>query len=157
MSDSLWPHGLQHTRLLCPSLSQSLLKLMSSELMMPSNYLILHCPLLLLPSASGSFTTSWLLASGGQNIEASASASVLPVNIQSWFPLGLTDLISSQSKGLSRVFSRTTVRKHQLLESTSSSVLSLLHHPTLTSTHNYQKNHSFDYTDLCQQRDISDF
>ena len=113
MSDSLWPYRLQHSRPLCPSLSQSLLKLMSIESMMPSNHLILHRPLLFLPSASGSFIMSWLLASGGQSIEASTSASVLPMNIQGLFPLGLTDLVSLQSKGLSRVFSSTTVQKHQ--------------------------------------------
>ena len=63
--------------------------------------------------ALGSFPMSWLFVSGGQNIGVSASASVLPVNIQGWFPLGLTGLISLQSKGLSRVFSNTTVQKHQ--------------------------------------------
>ena len=70
-----------------------------------------------LPSfpASGSFPVSWLFASGGQSIGASASASVLLMNIQDWFPLGLTGLISLQSKELSRVFSNTTVQKHQLL------------------------------------------
>ena len=69
------------------------------------------CPLSL--SASGSFPMSQLFKSGGQSIGASASASVLPVNIQGWFPLGLTGLISLLSKGLSRVFSNTTVQKHQ--------------------------------------------
>ena len=86
-------------------------KFMSSESVMPSNHLILCCPLLLLPSifpASGSFPVSRLFTSGGQSIGASALASVLPVNIQDWFPLGLTGLISLQSKGLSRVFSSTT-------------------------------------------------
>ena len=63
--------------------------------------------------SQGSFPMSQLFASGGQRIEASASASVLPMNIQDWFPLGLTGLISQQSKGLSRVFSNTTVHKHQ--------------------------------------------
>ena len=63
--------------------------------------------------ASGSFPVSWLFTSAGQSIGASASASVLPMNIQGWFPLGLTGLISLQSKGLSRVFSNTTVQKHQ--------------------------------------------
>ena len=87
---------------------------------------------------------SWLFSSGGQSIGASASASVLPVNIQDWFPLGLTGLILL-SKGLSRVFSRTTVQKHQF------SVLSFLHGPTLTSIHHYWKNRDFDYIDLCQQ------
>ena len=62
---------------------------------------------------SGSFLMSWLFASGGQSIGVSTSASVLPMNIQDWFPLGLTGLISLQSKGLSGVFSNTTVQKHQ--------------------------------------------
>ena len=65
--------------------------------------------------ASGSFPVSQFFTSGGQSIWASASASVLPVNIQDWFPLWLTDLISLQSKRLSRVFSNTTVQKHQFL------------------------------------------
>ena len=64
-------------------------------------------------SASGSFPISQLFTSGGQTIRTSASASVLPMNIQDWFPLGVTGLISLQSKGLSRVFSNTTVQKHQ--------------------------------------------
>ena len=92
-------------------ISQSLLKLMSIESVIPSNYLILYCPLIL--SSSGSFLMSQLFASGGQSIGASASASALPMNIRDWFLLGLTGLISLQSKGLSRVFSNTTVQKHQ--------------------------------------------
>ena len=95
---------------------QSLFKLMSVKSVMPSSYLILCCPFLLLPSifpASGSFPVSQFFTSGGQNIGVSASASVLPMNIQDWFPLGWTGWISLQSKGLSRVFSNTTVQKHQ--------------------------------------------
>ena len=114
MSDSLWPHGMQHASLSITS-SRSLLKLMSIESVMPSNHLILCHPLLLpLQSfpASGSFQMSQFLASGGQSIGVSASTSVLPMNIQDWFPLGLTGWISLQSKGLSRVFSNTTVQKH---------------------------------------------
>ena len=90
-------------------------QLMSIESVMPSNHLILCHPLLLLPSifpASGSFPVSQLFASGGQSIGASASTSVLPMNIQDWFHLGLTGLISLKSKGLSRVFSNT-FPKHQ--------------------------------------------
>ena len=64
--------------------------------------------------ASGPFLKSWLCTSGGQSIGASASASVLPMNIQDWFLLGLTGLVSLHSKGLSRIFSNTTVQKHQL-------------------------------------------
>ena len=90
---------------------------------MPSNRLILCRPLLLQPSipASGSFPMSRLFISGGQRIGASASASVLPMNIQGWFPLELTGLISLQSRGLSRVFSNTTVQKHQFFSAQSSS------------------------------------
>ena len=82
----------------------SLLKLMSIESVMPSSHLILNCPLLLLPSIFPSF------ASGSQSIGASASTSVLPMNMQNWFPLGWTGWISLQSKGLSRVLSSTTVQ-----------------------------------------------
>ena len=91
------------------TVSWSLLRLMFIESVMPSNHLIL-CPLL---SASGSFLMSQLFASGCQSIRASASASVLPMNIQDWFPLGLTDLISLQSKWLSRIFSNTIIWRHQ--------------------------------------------
>ena len=95
---------------------QSLLKLVSIEMVMPSNHLMLCCPLLLLSSifpASGSFPMSQFFAKGGQSIWASASASVLPMNIQGWFPLGRTGWISLQSRGLTRVFSNTTVQKYQ--------------------------------------------
>ena len=97
--------------------SQSLLKLMSIESVMPFHYLILCYPLFLLPSIFPSirvFLMSQFFTSVGQNIRASASASVLPMNIQDWFPLVLTGLISLQSMALSRVFSNTTVQKHQL-------------------------------------------
>ena len=96
------------------TISWSLLKFMSIELVMLSNHLILCCSLLLLLQsflASESFPVGWLFASGGQSIGALAIA--LPMNIQDWFPSGLTDLISLQSRGLSRVFSSTTVRRHQ--------------------------------------------
>ena len=96
---------------------RSLLMLMTIESVMPSNRLILCHPLLLpssnLSPASGSFLMSRLFASGGQSIQASASASFLLMNIQDWFPLGLTGLISLKSKGLSRVFFNTTGQKHQ--------------------------------------------
>ena len=94
------------------TISQSLLKLTSIELVMPPKHLILCCPLLLLPSifpTSGSFPVSWLFASSGQCNGASASALVVPVNVQDQFPLGLTGLTSLLSKELSRVFSRTTI------------------------------------------------
>ena len=96
--------------------SQSPPKPKSTESMMPSNHFILCRPLLLpLKSfpASGSFPMSQLFASGGQSIRVSASTSVLPMNTQDWSPLGWTGWISLQSKGLSRVFSNTTVQNHQ--------------------------------------------
>ena len=110
------PWNAAHKASLSITNSQSFLKFMSIESVMPSNHLILCHPLLLLPSifpASGSFPMIQLFTSVGQSIEASALASVLPMNIQDWFPLGLTGLISLQSKGISRVFSNTTVWKHQ--------------------------------------------
>ena len=91
---------------------------LSIETMMPSNHLILCCPFSSCPQsflASRSFPKSWLFTSGGQSIGVSPSVSVLPMNIQGWFPLGLTCLISWLSKRLSRVFSSTTVGKHQFL------------------------------------------
>ena len=96
--------------------SWSIFKLISIALVMPSNHLILCCPLLLPPSIFPSirvFSMSQFFTSGGQSIGVSASASVLPMNIQDWFPLGWTGWISLQSKGLSRVFSNTAVQKHQ--------------------------------------------
>ena len=112
---------------------QSLLKLLSIELVIPSNHLILCHPLLLLPSifpASGSFPVSQFFASDGQSTEVSASAPVLPMNIQDWFPLIWTGLISLQSKGLSRVFNTT-------VKSINSLALSFLYgqlsHPNMTT------------------------
>jgi len=96
--------------------SRSLPKLMSINSVMPSNHLILCRPVSSCPQsfpASGSFPMSQLFTSGGQSIGVSASTSVLPVNTQDWSPLGWTGWISLQSKGLSRVFSYTTVQKHQ--------------------------------------------
>ena len=96
--------------------SLSLLKLMSIALVMPFNHLILFVPLsscLQSFTASGSYPMSQFFPSGGQSIGVSASASVLPMNIQGWFPLGWTGWISLQSKGLLRVFSNTTAQKHQ--------------------------------------------
>ena len=158
LSNSLWPHGLQHARLPCPSLSPEVcshscpLSLFSSVQLLShvwlfatprtaacqaslsitsSQSLLNSCPLsrwchstitssvvpfssCLQPfPASGSFQMNQFLASGGQSIRVSASAPVLPMNIQDWFTLGLTALISLKSKGLSRVFSSTTVWKHQ--------------------------------------------
>ena len=114
--DSLWPDGLQRTRLPCPSLSPGVctdlcpLIWWCHPTISPS-VVLFSCPQSF--PASGPFPMSWLFTSGGQSIRASASVSVLPMIIQSWIFLGLTGLISLQSKGLSRVFSSTTVRKHQ--------------------------------------------
>ena len=99
------------------TISQSLFKLMSIESAMPSNHLFLCCDFSSCPRyfpASGSFPVSHLFASGGQSSGASASASVLAMSIQGWFPLGLTGLISLQSKGFSKVFSSTTIQKNQI-------------------------------------------
>ena len=133
------PWTAAHQASLSITNSQSLLKFMSIKSVMPSNHLILCHPLfsrLQSFPASGSFPMSQFFVSGGQSIGISASASILPLNIQDWFPLRLTGLISLQSKGLSRVFSNITV------QSISSSTLSLFHGSTLTSIHDYWKNYS---------------
>ena len=117
LSDSLWPHGLQHARLPCPSptpgaYSNSRPSSWWCHPTISSSVVPFSSHLQSFP-ASGSFPMSQFFTSDGQSIGASASASVLPMNIQDWVPLGLTDWISLQSKGLSRVFSNTTVQKHQ--------------------------------------------
>ena len=138
MFNSLHPCGLQHVRLPCPSpsprarsnscpLSRWCHPTISSSVVPFSSCLQSFL-------ASGSFSVSQLFASDGQNTGASASAPVLPMNIQGWFPLGLTSLISFLSMGLSWVFSSTT------FESINSSVISLLYGATLTSVHDYWKN-----------------
>ena len=115
--NSLRPHGLQYARFPYPSpspracsnscpLSQWCHPTISSSVIPFSSWLQSY-------PASGSFVMSQLFASGGQSIGVSASASVLPMNMQDWFPIGLTCLISLQSKRLSRVFSKTKVQKHQ--------------------------------------------
>jgi len=116
VSDSLKSHRLQHTRLPCPSLSSgvcsNLCPLSQIYLTFSSSVtLFSFCPQSF--PASGSFLMSQLFTSGGQSFEVSALASVLPKNIQDWFPLGLTGLNSLQFKVLSRVFSSTTIWKHQ--------------------------------------------
>ena len=141
VSDSLQPHGLQHIRLPCPSptpracwnscpLNRWCHPTSSSSVVLFSSCLQSF-------PASGSFPMSQFFSSGGQSIGASALASVLPMTIQDWFPLGLTNLILLV-KGLSRVFSNTTVK------SINSSVLSFLYSPALPSIHDYWKNHSLD-------------
>ena len=117
MSDSLQPHGLQHTRPPSPSPTPRVyskscpLSWWSHPTISSSVIPFSSCPQSF--TASGSFQMSQLFTSGGQSIGVSASASVLPVNIQDWFPLGWTGWISLQSKGLSRVFHNTIVQKHQ--------------------------------------------
>ena len=117
VSDSLWPHGLQHSRPPCPSptpgfypnscpLSQWCHPTISSSVIPFSSHLQSF-------PASRSFQMSQFFISGGQSIGGSASAAVLPMNTQDWFPLGWTSWVSLQSKGLSRVFSNTTVQRHQ--------------------------------------------
>ena len=142
VSNSLRPHESQHARPPCPlptprvnpnscplswwchpAISFSVIPFSSWPQSLP---------------ASESFPMSQLFAWGGQSIGVSASASVLPGNTQDWSPLRWTGWISLQSKGLSRVFSNTTVQKHH------SSVLNFLHSPTLTSIHEHWKNHSLD-------------
>jgi len=142
MSDSLRPNGLQHARPPCPSptpraypkscpLSRWCHPTISSSVI-PFSSCLHSFP------ASESFQMSQFFTSGDQSIEVSASASVLPMNIQNWFPLGWTGWISLQSRGLSRVFFNTTVQKHQFF----GTQLSL--YATLTSIHDYWKNHSLD-------------
>ena len=118
VSSYLWPHGLQYARLPCSSLSPGVCSnsyplswwcyLTTSSSAIASSFCLQSFP------ASRSFLMTWLFASGGLNIRASAS--ILPMTIQSWSPLGLTGLISLPSKGLSGVFSNTTVRKHQFFD-----------------------------------------
>ena len=117
VSDSV-THGLQHTRPPCPSLTPGVYSNLCPENRwrhptIISSFVVRFSSCLQSFPGSGSFPVSQFVASGGQRIGVSASASVLPVNIQDWFPLGWTDWISLQSKGLSRVFSNTTVQKHQ--------------------------------------------
>ena len=117
MSNSLWHHGLQHTRLPCPSptpgaCSNSYPSSWWCHPAIPSSVIPFSSCLQSFP-ASGSFPVSQFSASGSQSIGVAASPSVLPMNIQDWFPLGRTGWISLQSKGLSRVFSSTTAQKHQ--------------------------------------------
>ena len=140
VSHSLWPHEPQHARPPCrsptPGVHPNPCPLSpwrhptSSSSVVPFS----SCPQSF--PAWGSFQMSQLFASGGQSIGVSALASVLPMNIQDWSPLGRTGWTSLQSKGLSRVFSNTTVQKHQFF--------GFLHSPTLTSIHDHWKNHSLD-------------
>ena len=140
--DSLWPHGLQYSRLPCPSPTPRA----SSDSCPLSRWCHPTISFFVIPfsclqsfPASGSSQVNQLFTSVVQSIGVSASASVLPMNTWGWFPLGLTYLISLQSKGLSNESSPIPQ-----FESISSSALSFLYSPTLTSIHDYWKNHSFD-------------
>ena len=135
VSDSLQPHGLQHTRPPCPSptprvYSNSCPSRRWCHPTISSSVIPFSSRLQSFP-ASGSFQMTQFFTSGGQSIGTSASASVLPMNIQDWFPLGWTGWISLQSKGLSRVFSNTTLQKHQFFGTRLSSVQ--LSHPYTTT------------------------
>ena len=156
MSNSVQHCGLQHAKILCSPLSPGACS--NSYPLSWWCYLTISSsviPFSCLQSfpASGSFPLSQLFTSGGQSTGASASEIVLPMNIQGWFHLGLTGLISLPSKGLSRVFSRTTIQKHEFFGT---------QQPSLWSNSQIliwllEKNHSFDYTEICQQSDVSAF
>ena len=125
VSDSLQPHGLQHARLPCPSPTPGacLNSCPSSRWCHPAitSFVVPFSSCLQSLPASGSSQLNQFFASGGQSIGVSASASVLPMDIQDWFPWGLTCSISLQSKELSAVFSNTTVQKHQFFSAQLSS------------------------------------
>ena len=155
MSDSLRPHLPQHDRLSCPTptsracsnscpLSQWCHPTISSSVF-PFSSRLQSFP------ASGSFPMSLFFTSGGQSIGVSASASVLPMNIQDWFPLGWLIRYPCSSRD-SQESSPTPQFK-----SISSSALSFLYSPTLMSIHDYWKNQSFDWMDLCWQSNVSAF
>ena len=153
MSYFLHPNGLHHARLPCPSPSPRACSNShpSSQWFHPA-ILSSVIPFSCLQScpASGSFPISQFFTSGGQII--GASALVLWMNIQGWFPVGLTGWISLQAKGLSRVLSGTTVWRHQFFGSQP-----FFYSPSLTSVHDYWTNHSLDYTNLCRQNNVSTF
>ena len=135
VSDPLRPHGLQHTRSLCPSPTPRAYSNSCSLMVMQPNYLILCHPLLLLPSffflASGSFPMSQFFTSCGHSIGVSDSASVLPMNIQDWFPWGWTGWISLQSKGLSRLLQHHSSKSSVLWHS--AFFIVQLSHPYITT------------------------
>ena len=155
MSNSLRPHRLHYARPPCPSTSPRVcpnsysLHWWCYTAISSSDALFSFCPQSF--PAPGTFPMSCLIASDDQNTGALNSASVLPVIIQGWSPLILTGLISLLSKGLSRVFSSTTVW------GTSSLAFSLLYSSALTIIREHWEDHSLDYTDLCQQSNVSAF
>ena len=142
ISNSLRPHGLQHARLLL-ELTQTHVHWVGDAIQPSHPRSSLSSCLQSFP-ASGSFPMSQFFPSSGESIGASASAPVLPMNIQNWFPLGLTGVISVLSKGLSKVFSNTTVQNHQFF------VVQPCLWSNSHSIHNYWKNHSFACMDFCR-------
>ena len=153
MGNPLQPHGLQHVRPPCPSPTPRACSnsCPSSQRWHPtilSSVIPFYC-FQSFP-ASGYFPIGQSSTLGGQYIGVSTSTSALQMNIQDWFPLGLTSLISLQSKELSKVFSNTTVETSILWRLAFFMI-------QLTSIHDYWKNHSFDYTDFCGQSDVSAF
>ena len=148
MSNSLRLPGLQHPGIPCSSQSPGVcshsrqLRWWCHPTVSSSVTPFSSCPQSF--PTSGSFPMSQLFASGGQSIKASASASVLPMNIQGWFPLGWAGLTSLLFKGLSRVFSNTTVLKHQFF----GAQLFLWSNSHIRTW--LLENHSFDYTELCK-------
>ena len=159
MSGYLWPHGLQHARLPCSSLSPCIYSksLPLSQWCQPtissSVALVSSCPQSF--SFSRSFPVSQLFTSGSQNIGASISTPALPMNIWGWLPLGLTGLISLLSKGLSRVLQHHNSKASIHWCSALTSIHDSRNGPTLTSVYDYWKYQGFDYMDLCQQSDVS--
>ena len=155
MSNSLRSHGLQHTRLPCASpfprvcWNSRPLSQWCHPTILFSVVPFFSC--LQSFTASGSFLMSWLFKSSSQIIGASISASVPPMNIQNWFPLGLTGLFCLQFKGLSRVFSNTKVQKHQFFGAQLSLWSNSHIHTRLL------ENHSFAYKHLCRQSNVSAF
>ena len=151
----VWPYGLQNARLLyfllfsrvcsnsCPSSQWCYLTILSSA--SPFSFCLQSFP------ASGSFPVNRLFTSGGQRIGASASASVLPMSVQGWFPLKLTDLISLLSKGLSESSPAPQ------FENIYSLALCLLYGPALTTIRDYWEDHNLDYMDLSWQSDVFAF
>ena len=152
MSDSAtpWTAGCQTS--LSFTISRSLLKFLFIESVILSNHLILRLPLLL-PSIFPiirSFPVSQLFTSGGQSIGPSPSASVLPISIQGWFPLGVDWFVLLVVQETLRSVLQYCNWEHQFFDAH-------LYGPTLTSIQDYWKNHSFDYSDLCQQSDVAAF
>ena len=151
MFDSLQTHGLQHARLPCPSLSPRVCSNSCPLSLWCHPTISSVTPFSSCPQAfpaSGSFPMTWIFASSSKSIGVSASASVLLMNIQGWFPLGLTGLISLLSKGLSRVLQHHN-SKASILRCSALFMVQLLH-PYMTS----EKKHSFEYMNLCQQSDF---